>query len=93
MGVSILKSRRFWTAVMDMVISLVLYFVSTFYPSQADMIKFVIGAIQPVAVILIAAFTAEDVAALHSAALKYQADKFYDPSPNPGLSEKPGGGE
>ena len=62
--VPILQSRRFWTAVMDMIVSIVLYFISTFYPTQADMIKFLIGAIQPVAVILIAAFTAEDVASI-----------------------------
>jgi len=60
---------------MDMIVSILLYFASTFYPAQADMIKFLIGAIQPVAIILIAAFAVEDVANISATATKYLADQ------------------
>jgi hypothetical protein len=73
MNVPILHSRRFWTAVVDMIVSLALYFVSQFYPSSAEMVKFTIVAIQPVVVILIAAFTTEDVASINADAVKHTA--------------------
>lgn len=75
MQTNILTSRRFWTAISDAVISLVLYFISTFYPAQVETIKFVIGALQPVVAILILAFTADDVASISAEAKKHVANQ------------------
>lgn len=55
-------SRKFWIAVGDMLISIILYFVGRFFPAAVEDVKFLIVAIQPVAVILIYAIAHEDVA-------------------------------
>ena len=59
----LLHSSKFWTAMTDVVISLVLYFVGKYVPGAADDINFVIGAIQPVFLMVIAGIFAEDAAA------------------------------
>ena len=56
------KSRRFWTLILDTVISLVLLVVALQFdkPTQ-DLVKTIILALQPVFIALIAAFTVDDV--------------------------------
>jgi hypothetical protein len=63
---TIFKSRKFWLAVLDLVITLALYFTSKYAPMAAEDVKIVILAIQPVFVTLIAGIAAEDAAALKS---------------------------
>lgn len=58
---NLIKSRRFWTAVIDMVVSIALFAVGKYSPSDLDMTKFLIAAIQPVVLVIIAAYTVEDV--------------------------------
>ena len=54
-------SRRFWTAMLDVVIVMVLYFVGKYGPaSLQEDTQFVIVTLQPIFVMLIAAFTYED---------------------------------
>jgi hypothetical protein len=63
MKTPLLKSRRFWTLILDTVISLVSLVVSLqFSPDVQKLVQTVIIALQPVFVALIAAFTVEDVA-------------------------------
>jgi len=61
---AIFKSRKFWTAIVDLVVSLVLYFTAKYAdPSLAEDIKFLIIAIQPVFMLVIAGIAYEDAAA------------------------------
>lgn len=59
----ILKSRKFWLMISDVVISIVVYFVSKYVvPSAAEDILWLIGILQPVFVTLINAIAKEDAA-------------------------------
>jgi hypothetical protein len=58
------KSRKFLTALVDVVLSLALYFVSKYAaPGVAEDVKFLIGAIQPVFLLVIGMIAVEDAAA------------------------------
>lgn len=55
------RSRKFWVALFDLVVSLILYFVGKYAaPAVADDIKFVIAAIQPVFLLVIGGIAYED---------------------------------
>ena len=55
------KSRKFWYMVLDTVVSGVLYFgAQHFGPQALEDIKFLIGALQPVIIVLIASVAYED---------------------------------
>jgi hypothetical protein len=56
----LLKSRKFWLMILDLVVSLALFFVGRFAPGSAEDVKYVIGLIQPVFVTIIAAIAYED---------------------------------
>lgn len=59
---TLLKSRSFWTVVLDFVFSVILYFIGKYLgESGASDVRFLIGALQPVALVLVAAFTADDI--------------------------------
>ena len=59
----LLKSAKFWTAIIDLVACTALYFVGKYAATTAvDDVRFVIFAVQPVFGLVIAAFCAEDVA-------------------------------
>lgn len=64
---NIFQSRRFWTLVLDFVISIV-GFITAHYvsPSTAELIKFLVVTIQPIAIFLIGAYTVTDVAYIRS---------------------------
>lgn len=58
------RSRKFWLLILDTVISLALYFTGKYLaPAVANDINFLIGAIQPVFVAVIAGIFVEDAAA------------------------------
>lgn len=58
---NLIKSRKFWTLMMDLVISLILYFGGKYMaPSVMEDVRFFIGAMQPVFLFLIAAIAYED---------------------------------
>lgn len=63
------QSRRFWTLVLDVVISLALYFVAKYFGAGLDDVRFLIVTLQPIAILLIAAFTVDD---MHAASLDAQ---------------------
>jgi hypothetical protein len=59
--VPLLKSRRFWTLIVDFIFSMTTLLISFYVgPQYSDLIKFAIGAIQTIAFALIAAFTVDD---------------------------------
>ena len=58
---SLLKSRKFWLAVLDVIISTAAYFVTKYVaPEIGNDILWLIGAWQPVIVALIAGIAIED---------------------------------
>ena len=62
----LLQSRRFWMVVLDLVIGIASYVAANLVPDPklVDLIKFLVVAVQPVVITIIAAFTVEDVAIL-----------------------------
>ena len=57
----LLNSRKFWVAMFDLVVSLVLYFGGKYAdPSVAEDMIFLIGAIQPVFLLVIGGIAYED---------------------------------
>ena len=60
----IFKSRKFWTAIVDLVVSLVLYFTAKYAsPEMAEDVKFLIVSFQPVFLMIVAGIAYEDAAA------------------------------
>lgn len=61
------QSRRFWLLILDTVVSLALYFVGKYGAvGTIEDVKFIIGALQPVFIVLIAAYTVENAPALNA---------------------------
>jgi hypothetical protein len=60
---SLLKSRKFWIAILDVVISTTTFFVTKYVsPDFAENILWLIAAWQPVLIMLIAGIAIEDAA-------------------------------
>jgi len=59
----LLNSSKFWTAMVDVVISLGLYFIGKYVPGAAEDVNTVIVALQPVFAMVIAGIFVEDAAA------------------------------
>lgn len=53
-------SRRFWVTVGDVVISLLLYFVGKYFSVALDDVKMLITTLQPLFLLVVAAYTVED---------------------------------
>lgn len=62
--VPIFQSRRFWTVILDTVISLILFIIGNYYPEWQDRTTQLIAILQPVFLVLIAAFTVEGTATI-----------------------------
>ena len=61
---NIFKSRKFWTAIIDVAVVLALYFVGKYAaPSVFEDVKLVIITIQPVFIMVIGGIAYEDAAA------------------------------
>lgn len=71
---SIWKSRRFWLMVLDLVISLILYFVPKYAPGVEADIRFLIIALQIPVTALIIAYTQEDIAKIKGSVEKYKQE-------------------
>jgi hypothetical protein len=64
---NIFKSRKFWLMILDLVLSLVLFFGAKYLmPGVFEDVKYLIGALQPVFVFLIISIAIEDAAAMKS---------------------------
>lgn len=64
---SLLKSRKFWLMIVDVVVSTVTYFVGQYVsPEVGENIIWLIAAWQPVIVALIAGIATEDAANAHA---------------------------
>lgn len=58
------QSRKFWTLLLDTVVSIAVYFVAALVaPRYAEYSLFLIGALQPVVLAVIAGWAWEDAAA------------------------------
>jgi hypothetical protein len=65
---SLLKSRKFWIAILDVIISTTTFFVTKYVsPDFAENILWLIAAWQPVLIMLIAGIAIEDAAVKRSA--------------------------
>lgn len=74
---SLLKSRKFWLMILDLVISLALYFVAKYAAAPvAEDVKWVIGLIQPIFIAIISAIAYEDASLNAANASKYEVDKL-----------------
>jgi len=58
----LLKSSKFWLGVLDVIVSTTLFFVGKYAQVAAEDVAFLIGAIQPVIVMIIAGTAIEDAA-------------------------------
>lgn len=81
----LLHSAKFWTAVLDALISLALFFVGKYAPSFAEDVKILTITLQPVFVVLIAAIAYEDGQTATAAARVKEAELFAhrDTEPEP----------
>ena len=69
---SIFKSRKFWTAIVDVVVVLVLYFIGKYAgASVAEDMNVLIMAIQPVFIMVIGGIAYEDGAAKKAGTFKH----------------------
>ena len=60
---ALFKSRKFWTGILDLIFSTVLFFTAKYLaPEFADDVKFMIAALQPVFLMIIAGIAWEDAA-------------------------------
>lgn len=62
----LLGSRKFWLLILDTVISTALWVAASYIPGAEEAVKFVIGALQPIFIMLIMAIAWEDTAYLNS---------------------------
>lgn len=58
---NLLQSRRFWTAVVGAVATLLIYFVGKYFASGLEDVQMVLNVLLPIVLVLIAAYTVDDV--------------------------------
>ena len=85
---SLIRSRKFWLMVLDIVISTITYFVTAYVaPEVAEQVIWVIGAWQPVIVALIVGIAVEDAA--EKGAAQYILTEEVPHNPLKGLFDEP----
>jgi hypothetical protein len=57
----LLRSRKFWLLILDVVVSATLYFVGKYAPVAAEDVKFLIALLQPVFLLLIGSIAYQNV--------------------------------
>ena len=67
-------SRRFWTMLIYTIVSVALYFVGKYFQVAAEDVKFLIAALLPIALALVAAYTVDDMQAARLEAVRMQMD-------------------
>jgi len=73
----LLKSRKFWLTIMDVVISLTTYFVTKYVdPASAKDVMIVIGSLQPVVISLIASITVQNIEGIKATANTERAKAY-----------------
>lgn len=80
---SLLRSRKFWLMILDVVISTATFFVSKYIsPDLAENILWIIGAWQPVIVAVIIGIAVEDAAEKNAAVyLEGETGETFEPEP------------
>lgn len=78
---SIFKSRKFWIMVVDVVVSVTTYFVGKYLnPEAGKDILFLIGALQPVILLVIASITLQNVEGIKADAKITESLIYNDPA-------------
>ncbi len=86
----ILKSRKFWLMVVDVVVSLSTYFIGKYFaPAAAQDILFVIGGLQPVVIAVIVSITVQNVEGIRAQGALNEA-RAYNASRPPEYDEHTG---
>jgi hypothetical protein len=67
---ALLKSRKFWLGVMDVVVSVTLFFVTKVNAAMVEDVKFLIGALQPMFIMIIGSIAYEDGEAMKAGVVK-----------------------
>ena len=62
----LVRSRKFWVAVLDVIVSSITLVVGTYFQAQSDFILKLIAVYQPLFLVVIGAIAAEDVAVKNS---------------------------
>lgn len=57
----LLKSKMFWSAVIDAAAGILTLFGKTYWPEQAEMVRQIWGYLQPIALIVIGAFATDEL--------------------------------
>ena len=74
---SLLQSRKFWLMVVNVVVSLITYFVTKYVnPEAAKDVLFLIGALQPVVIAVIASITVQNIEHI-KADERLKSEKFW----------------
>lgn len=72
---ALVKSRKFWIMILDLVVSLTTFFFAKYAsPDAQEITKFVILALQPVFLVVIGSIAAEDISLNVANARKYEAE-------------------
>ena len=69
--VGLLRSRKFWIAVLDMVVAMVVFFLGKYAKLAIEDTIVIIAALQPVVLMLIAGIAWEDAAAKRAGNFRY----------------------
>ncbi len=74
---SLLQSRKFWLMVVNVIVSLITYFVTKYVnPEAAKDVLFLIGALQPVVIAVIASITVQNIEHI-KADERLKSEKFW----------------
>lgn len=65
---NLLKSRRFWTAVVGAIATLTIYFVGRYAAAGLEDVQMVLNVLLPIILVLIGAYTVDDLVATWTAA-------------------------
>jgi len=76
----LIRSRKFWLMVLDVVVSGSTYFIGKYAGAEGQDMLFIIGLLQPVFVTVIASVTVEDNAERKMQGVMYEADKYAEES-------------
>lgn len=77
---SLLKSRKFLVLIFDVITSLLIYFVGKYAGAAVADLKFVIGIVQPMWLLIVGAIAAQNVAGIKSEAAIKEAEAYNKPT-------------
>lgn len=74
---SLLESRKFWIMIIDLVVSVITYFVTKYFSPEAGRdVLFLIGALQPVVLMVVGSITVQNVEYIKAASTAAETKAF-----------------